>query len=61
MLREHARRYLNRTSLEEVVSNDDVPEYEEAVKTVLDWLEDLELQLSEANEEIEELEGRMYE
>jgi hypothetical protein len=61
MLREHARRYLNRTSLEEVVSNDDVPEYEEAVKTVLDWLEDLEIQLEEARVEIDELESRMYE
>jgi hypothetical protein len=56
MLREHARRYLNRTSLEEVIAVDDVPEYEEAVKTVLDWLEDLELQLDEARDEIEELE-----
>lgn len=60
MLRERARNYLNRTSIDEAASVDDLPEYEEAVKTLLEWLEDLELQLSEANEEIEQLELRIY-
>jgi hypothetical protein len=60
MLRERARTYLNNTSLEEVAAVDDLPEYEEAVKTVLDWLEDLELQLQEAQDEILELETSRY-
>ncbi len=60
MLRDRARTYLYNTSLQEVVDVDDLPEYEEAVKTILDWLEDLELQLDEANHEIAELEQRLF-
>jgi hypothetical protein len=60
MLRDRARTYLYNTSLQEVVDVDDLPEYEEAVKTILDWLEDLELQLDEANTEIAELEQRLF-